>query len=272
MARPKWFLQLIKTLFPHRISLARMTHLPGVREIVDHMLFAGNDLFYIPDEKVITINQPLATPQSTIVPTRIVEHFIEEASIHWIMNECICRSSSHCQDYPIDLGCLFLGEAALGIDPALGRRVSKQEALDHLQRAREAGLVHLIGRDKLDTVWLDIGPDHKLLTICNCCPCCCLWRILPYVDPVIGSKVTRMPGVHVTVTDRCVGCGQCTRGVCFVEAIHLEDRRAVIDDTLCRGCGRCVEICPQHAIELSITSSQAIEEAITRVAASVDVH
>ena len=82
-------------------------------------------------------------------------------------------------------------------------------------RRCRAGLVHLIGRNKLDSVWLGAGPSHKLMTICNCCPCCCLWRMIPQLDPAIGAKVTRMPGVSVTVTDRCAGCGTCAAGICF---------------------------------------------------------
>jgi hypothetical protein len=56
------------------------------------------------------------------------------------------------------LGCLFMGKAVLGINPALGRLVSKEEAHEHIRRCNEKGLFHLIGRNKLDTVWLGIGP------------------------------------------------------------------------------------------------------------------
>ena len=56
-----------------------------------------------------------------------------------------------------------------------------------------------------------------------------------------------MPGVTVTVTDGCVGCGICTEGVCFVDAIHMVDDHVVIGDA-CRGCGRCVDICPEDCV------------------------
>jgi ferredoxin len=176
----------------------------------------------------------------------------------------------HCRDYPRDLGCLFLGAAARDIHPGLGRPASKDEALAHAKKCREAGLVHLIGRNKLDTVWLGVGPGERLLTICNCCPCCCLWRVLPYVAPHIGAKISRMPGVSVTVSERCVGCGTCTQGVCFVDAIQLVDGRAVISDA-CRGCGRCADVCPQQAIEISVESSQFVADAIARITPLVDV-
>jgi ferredoxin len=186
------------------------------------------------------------------------------------MNTCICRDSRQCKDYPIDLGCLFLGNAAMGINPQLGRHVMRDEALEHVRRCREAGLVHLIGRNKLDTVWLGVGPGNRLLTICNCCPCCCLWRVLPYISSQIGSKVVRMPGVSVTVTNECSGCGLCAQDVCFVDAIHLADGHAVIGEA-CRGCGRCVDVCPQQAIELSMDDSQLVERAIARLSPLVDV-
>jgi ferredoxin len=205
-----------------------------------------------------------------VLPSQVVEHFIEKANYHWIMNTCICRDAQGCDDYPVDRGCLFLGEATLGINPRLGRRVTKEEALAHVRHCREAGLIHLIGRNKLDTIWLGVGPGDKLMTICNCCPCCCLWRVLPYVAPRISDKVTRMPGLTVQVSDRCVGCGTCAQDVCFVDAIRLVEDHAMIGD-MCRGCGRCVAVCPQEAIEISIGRDQFVKESIRRIAPLVDV-
>ena len=69
-----------------------------------------------------------------------------------------------------------MGEAAHGINPQLGRKVSKEEALEHLKKCREAGLVHVIGRNELDALWLGVRPGYKLLTVCNCCHCCCITR------------------------------------------------------------------------------------------------
>jgi ferredoxin len=270
MSRPLWFVQLIKKTFPRRFLAARVTKVPLIGRILDHWLFEGDDLIYLPKDQVIEINQSLDMPGEMVLPSQVVEHFIEKANVHWIMDFCICRAAEKCEDYPIDLGCLFLGEAALGINPQLGRRVTKEEAREHVRRCRETGLVHLIGRNKLDTVWLDVGPGDKLLTVCNCCPCCCLWRMLPQVAPQISAKITRMPGVTVAVSDRCVGCGTCTEGVCFADAIYVVDNRAVISDA-CRGCGRCVEVCPQGAIEISIEYSQFVGESIARISPLVDV-
>lgn len=270
MAKPLWFVTLLKKTFPGRFHLARLTKAPLVGSVVDRMLFEGDDIIYLPQNQVVPVNESVEAPGEMALPSQVVEHFVEQANYHWIMNACLCRDASHCRDYPVDLGCLFLGEAVQGILPQLGRRVTKEEALLHLQRCRQAGLVHMVGRNKLDAFWLGVGPGDKLLTICNCCPCCCLWGVLPHITPQIGDKVARMPGVSVSVTERCAGCGTCTQGVCFVDAIRLDGQQAVIGDA-CRGCGRCVEVCPQQAIELSIDDEGFVDRAIAQLSTRVDV-
>ncbi len=270
MSRPVWLVTLIKRTFPGRFLIGKMTHLPVIGRLINHALFAGDDIVYLPKDRSIAVNQSIPVPPDIVLPSRVVEHFIEQANYHWIMDACICRDASKCEDYPINLGCLFLGEAALGINPRLGKQVTKSEALAHARRCREAGLVHLVGRNKLDTAWLGVGPGEKLLTVCNCCPCCCLWRVLPSIAPDIGAKVARMPGVTVSVMETCTGCGVCAQNVCFVDAIHLVDGRAMISDA-CRGCGRCVEACAQQAIAMTIEDNQIVERTIDRLSSLVDV-
>ena len=57
-------------------------------------------------------------------------------------------------------------------------------------RCRDAGLVHMVGRTKADSIWLGAGPGSKLLTICHCCPCCCVMRVLPDLAPAISARIT----------------------------------------------------------------------------------
>ncbi len=270
MASPVWFVSLVKRTFPQRFTLARLTKAPLLGGLLDRWLFGGDDIIYLPKDRVVKVAGEVSAGENVVLPSRVVEHFIEKANYHWIMNTCICRESSGCRDYPVDLGCLFLGEAAMGINPRLGRRVGKDEALEHLRRCREAGLFQLIGRNKLDTVWLNVKPGNRLLTICNCCPCCCLWKMIPVLSEEIGSKVHRMPGVEVRVTERCKGCGTCVKEGCFVQAIRMAGDRAVIGEE-CRGCGHCVEVCPHEAIELVLTDTAFMEDLVKRIATLVDV-
>jgi ferredoxin len=270
VARPIWFVNLVKKYFPSRFSLAKLTRVPVLGRAIDYGLFDGDDIIYLPKDGVIQIDEPLDGPEETVLPSQLVDHFIGEANYHWVMDFCICRDASRCESYPTDLGCLFLGEAVLDINPEFGRLVTREEALAHARRCREAGLVHLVGRNKLDSVWLGAHPGHKLLTVCNCCPCCCLWKMLPDLDPSIGRKVQKMPSVTVAVTEDCVGCGLCAEGVCFVDAIHMDGELAVIGEA-CRGCGRCTEVCPVEAIELSLDEELFLRESIERLSPLVEL-
>jgi NAD-dependent dihydropyrimidine dehydrogenase PreA subunit len=270
MSRPVWFVELLKRAFPRRFAVARLTRLPLMRGVMASWLAEGDDLTYLPGDGVVPVNRSVELPNSLVLPSQVVDHFIDQAGFLWVMDFCLCREAEGCQDYPRDLGCLFLGQAVLDINPALGRRVTREEAHGHVRRCREAGLTHLIGRNKLDTLWLGAGPGDRLLTVCNCCPCCCLWRVLPHVSSGIAERVHRMPGVRIRVSDRCTGCGTCTSGVCFVDGLRLVDGKAVCSD-VCRGCGRCVTVCPEGAIGLTIDHEGALDGLVSRISNLVDV-
>lgn len=270
MARPLWYVELLKKTFPNIKFIAKLTRVPILRKIFDMAMFEGDDIIYLTQDNVIQVNKELNKEDDMVLPSQVLEYFINKANYHWIMNFCICRDSMQCKDYPINLGCLFLGEAVLGINPQLGRLVSKDEALDHIRKCKEAGLVHMLGRNRLDKQWLGVKPGDKLLSICNCDPCCCLWRIAPILATKIGSKIQKMPGLEIKVTDKCIGCGTCTKGICFVDAIQLIENHAQISKE-CRGCGRCVEICPQNAIEISINDPDFVTKSIKKIENLVDV-
>ena len=270
MSTPLWLPKLIKKAFPYRRRIARLSRYPAVARLMDKTLFNGDDMMYLPKDRVV-VGEAIEPPTSTALPSAIVDHFIEKANYRWVMHECICRASEGCKDYPLDLGCIFLGEAVLQINPKMGHLATREEALAHARRARELGLVQLIGRDRIDQMWLGAGPFGKLLTICSCCPCCCLFKVIPDLDIRNRAKVTAMSGVSVAVNSAaCVGCGKCTRGVCFVEAIHLVDGKAHISEE-CRGCGRCTEVCPRQAISLTLTDTSYVSRQIERISELVDV-
>ena len=47
-------------------------------------------------------------------------------------------------------------------------------------------------------------------------------------------------------TEKCIGCKSCMRVGC--PAISIKDGKAVIDNTLCTGCGVCGQLCPKDAL------------------------
>ena len=270
MASPYIIRKILNKTFPGRFMLSRLSHYGLVGKAIDYLLFKDDDILYLPRDSVIPVNQNLEQPADMVLPSQILDRIIKKAGHHWIMDFCICRESTGCKDFPVEMGCLFMGEAALDINPKFGRPVSTAQALEHVQQCREAGLVHLVGRNKLDAVWLNVKPGKKLFTVCNCCPCCCFWRLLPDITPDISRKLTRMPGIDLEVNQECVGCGTCMEEICFVNAIHMQAGRAHIDDT-CRGCGRCVEVCPNQAIELKITDPSYSVNTLGRLMSAVDL-
>jgi Na+-translocating ferredoxin:NAD+ oxidoreductase RNF subunit RnfB len=77
--------------------------------------------------------------------------------------------------------------------------------------------------------------------------------------------------VSVFVNDDCLGCGDCTQGICFVDAIQLVNDHAQISEN-CRGCGQCVDVCPNDAIEISIQAENYVGRAIEHITQLVDVN
>ena len=270
------YVRLIRGGFRYRFKLARLTRWPLLGRMMDRAFFEGDDIIVLPKQAAghivdIPVDLPAPMRESMVIPSEVVRHFVERSRYHFLMSYCICRTSAHCQDYPRDLGCLFLGKATLKIDPRLGRMVSREEALAHLDRCEEAGLVHLIGRNKIDSVWTSAKPKEDLLTICNCCPCCCLWKMLPELDPGISGKLTRMPGVHLSVDPgRCNGCGRCVEG-CYVRAIGMVEDVARIDQEMCKGCARCAHLCPERAITLHLDDPEFLVHSVRRLEPLVDV-
>jgi ferredoxin len=266
MKPSKRFVKLLQKLFPYRFFLAKFTHISFVRWIVKKMVFDKNDITILTKDSVveIAINKQIDAAGSLVVPSEIIKHFIKETSYCFIMDFCLCRQAMDCKNYPVELGCLFMGDAAKKIPKELGRAVSKKQALEHIKLCREAGLVHLIGRDSLDEMWLGVGSKIPLLTVCHCCSCCCLWKMTSSLDKTLSSTVKKLPGVSISVNNECIGCGICSSDVCFVDAICMRDSKAEISDS-CLGCGRCVEACPHNAIDITITDDKYITKTIQRI-------
>ena len=169
------------------------------------------------------------------------------------------------------LECLILGKGTQRISTKLCRVVSAYEAIEHINKCNETRLVHIIGRNKIDSMWLNTGPKEDLLSICNCCPCCYLWKMSTYLPENISKGLTSIIGVEISFnSDLWCGCCRCTSDICFVNAISLKDEKAVIDKKDCRICGRCAEICDNNAITV-LMNSNAVDCSIERIEKLVDV-
>ena len=265
---PRVTVKVMRFFFNSRYRLARWTRKSGFfNRIVRRIMFDKDDMIVIPKDGVAVprrITMDLDIPDAgdrTVLPSDAVKSVLRKMDGIFIMNFCLCRRSNSCEDYPRDMGCIFLGEGTKNIPPEFGHVASPEEAEEYLDRCAENGLVHIMGRNKLDRIWLSTGKKNRLMTICNCCPCCCLWNVTRDISQDIGGVFKRMDGVSVTAdASKCIGCGMC-QDICFTKAITIEDGVCIIDDPKCRGCGRCADVCPNEAIAVTYDEDKVESEA-----------
>jgi len=190
--------------------------------------------------------------RNVVLPIDIVEKTIRDSSYRSIMHKCICRDGGKkCKTYPVDFGCIFVGEGSkITEQRGISRSVSVDEALSHLERAAQYGLVcQTIWVEAEEFVWgIEKENLHRFLEICFCCPCCCI-ALKNYRK--VGSDVQsrfRSIGWKARAEKICSGCGKCER-VCSVGAIRVRNDHITISET-CIGCGICSRECPEDAIEI----------------------
>jgi len=229
----------------------------------------GDKGIVLPDSKLIQVEEEAPGQESMVLPSDVFEYFIEKSSYRAIMNFCACRDAEKCENHSSDLGCVFLGEGARDLHPDFCRSATKDEVREILHRYQEEDLMPVIGRLKIDAMLFDIKDHKKFLTICGCCTCCCVTRIMPHVSEEMNSLFKRMPGIEVQVNDNCVGCGKCL-DVCLYEGIKLNGENAETNG-MCRACGRCTRVCPNDSIKIKITDDTFVQQTIDMMTPLVDV-
>ena len=91
MARPTWLVALIRAGFPGRFTLAGLTRWPVVGKALEKWLFDGDDMVFLPSDRVVQVGRDVSAPDQVVLPSILVERFINEANYHWVMDNCICR-------------------------------------------------------------------------------------------------------------------------------------------------------------------------------------
>lgn len=276
MPVPHLSVMLTKHVFRFRYKLASVTKRSKTfNRIVRKVMFENDEMVVLPIDGTAKVRRvetdiSISDPQdSTILPSEVVRTLINRSEAIFIMDFCLCRRSSGCKDYPVDYGCIFMGKGVHRIPNDFGHLATPEEAMAHIDRCEEAGLVHLIGRNKLDSIWLNTGDSRDLMTICNCCPCCCLWNMVRDISDELSGSLRRMEGTEISADqDKCIGCGNCA-DVCFTKALSIEDGKCVIDQERCRCCGRCVRECGNGAIAISF-DEETISSEVERIGSLVN--
>ncbi len=194
--------------------------------------------------------------QKTIEDNRLIQPYedvvkVMEKEDYICVGHCPCRQRKNLDpDEPScrheTFNCLHFGRLArYMVKQGMGKKISHEEGMKILQAAADAGLVHGISGHMG-------APD----SICNCCPCCCLYVQSANVLGLHGHQ--RSNYMAVADLQTCKGCGLCAER-CPMEAILMEatpDARnktgkiSIIDTEKCIGCGVCAHKCPTQSITL----------------------
>jgi Na+-translocating ferredoxin:NAD+ oxidoreductase subunit B len=196
--------------------------------------------------RIIPVDQSI--PNSIEVrPFESATGIIESCS-SWGVVECICRKQKRLVgdpcNHPLD-NCMVLSTTPGAFDQSKSvRALSKQEALDTLRQAAEAGLVHSVSNHRQE-IWY----------ICNCCTCSC-GVLRGMVDLGIANVVARSAYISQVDPECCQLCGTCLDR-CQFSALTLDDV-LLIDERRCVGCGLCVLTCPEEALQLILRPEEEI--------------
>ena len=202
-------------------------------------------------KSTIIIDEKISVPDSRIFPTSSVNDMIIEygsKSIIGQFNACMCRQMTSNIDEPCrlkmpeDISCIGFGD---GIKTYMKygymRQISKEEAFDVIQKARDHGAIHTVFHENDDTNLPQIG-------LCNCCwDCCGIFR--SYNVGISPMRYSCFYLANITDISKCKGCGKCAK-YCPTAAISVVDKKIVLDTNKCIGCGQCVHQCVRFVIEL----------------------
>jgi ferredoxin len=182
--------------------------------------------------------------KSKVLSADLVSEMIDYHKELAVANVCQCRQSlrfegKECKRSSPEDGCLVFGSfAALLVSGGNCRAVSKEEMRDIVVERWEKKLVFMTGNVGLQS------PN----AICTCCDCCC--HFLESVNKFQG-KTGLAHSHYLARTDGalCNDCGKCVKA-CNTYAHALKDKKHGFDPEKCIGCGVCVTVCKQDAIQM----------------------
>lgn len=191
-----------------------------------------------PVHRVIPVRESVRLDME-IRPYESAAEIIAQAQA-WGVLDCICRKQKaligEACGHPVEV-CMALSDRPNAFDHSpLVRSQTQEQALETLQRAARAGLVHTVSNNQRGT-WY----------ICNCCTCSCgILRGLSEMG--IANVVARSPFVNQVDEALCIACQDCL-DYCQFNALSL-DEVVQVDMLRCVGCGVCVPTCPEGALRL----------------------
>ncbi len=194
-----------------------------------------------PTTRVITVDALIKTGNSVHTYDQVQSFIDQTESI--AVTTCYCRHAAFLRGedihgMPNDV-CMQFGQwAQFAIDRLGARKVSKQEAREVLNRAEEAGLIHM-----------SQNMAEGISFICNCdrWHCGAVQNALAKPKPGLFFNSGFEPCID---PDLCASCQTCIDR-CPAEALIMgEEDHPVVNLDRCFGCAVCATGCPSEAIAM----------------------
>lgn len=187
--------------------------------------------------------------KSTIVPLHELKELLLKTE-YISVGTCICRHQGALLGRPSSKpvnNCMVLGESAkFAAERGFTTRLTQQEAIQRIEEAEEAGLIHTFAN----------SPDRFTNLLCNCYKDLCLITRMTSKSPAPSTAVNARYLVTIKV-DSCTGCEACIPR-CQMDALKMADGRLFRDEIRCIGCGICMWVCPTDALELKPRTASRI--------------
>lgn len=221
----------------------------------------GEQQTTFPTTRVITVDRTIRAGNVIHTYDQVANYIEKYDSIG--VGTCFCRHAAllrgeDLHGMPTDV-CMWFGRGAdFAVERLAGRRLTKKEARDLLNRAEEAGLLHMSRNTSEDIDFL-----------CNCDRWHC--------DVVKGVLKHPMPGrvfnsgfQPLFDRDGCTGCGLCIDR-CPPGALAMgESGLPEADMDRCFGCAVCASGCPENAIAMEAKPDRpepprTVKELVTKI-------
>jgi Na+-translocating ferredoxin:NAD+ oxidoreductase subunit B len=179
-------------------------------------------------------------PEFNIATYDNMREIVKKTSKSIQVANCVCKEGEAILGKPCkqtkDIEVCLMFDAKNYLDRGKARTITKDECMEIINRAEREGLV------------LQPGNSLQPFCICLCCGCCCgvLTSAKKYEKP---AELIAHNFYAKVEEELCTGCTICVNR-CQMEAIQIENKKAIIDLYRCIGCGLCVTTCKTEALKL----------------------
>ncbi len=222
-----------------KVELASLANRYYINTFASEFIVRSRSLRSVP------INQTIRNDHKIIPYEDIIK--LMDTYEYYSLSNCACRTRHNIDPtfeeskYPTEVCLHFNDFGKYTVQMGFAKELTKDETLDILKKAADAGLVHAI-----EPV---IGDAD---TLCNCDKDYCLFfeKVKMAGRVPVGTQISDYIR-EWRDEEECIQCGLCAKR-CPIDAIIFDKEKKEITfiPELCIGCGVCVHKCPTDAIWL----------------------